>query len=73
MTLLGVKLGGEVADVRGLDFVAARSSVASSAPNSRLAHHRHEVLVFFRPIAGEVGLRSAQNVYRRWFLMARSY
>src|ERR1700691_5249944 len=66
MALLGVQLGGEVADVSGLDF--ARLDLRGfERGQGRLAHHRHEMLAFFRPIAGKVGLRSAQYVYRRWF------
>ena len=66
MALLGVQLGGEVADVSGLDFL--RLDFGSfERGQGRLAHHRDEMLAFFRPIAGKVGLRSAQYVYRRWF------
>ena len=66
MSLLGVQLGGEVADVRSLDF--ARLDLRRFERGQRsLAHHRHEMFPFLRPIAGKVGLRSAQYVHRRWF------
>src|SRR5713101_8041784 len=66
MSLLGVKLSREVADVRGLNFLRLDTGCLERA-QSRLAHHRDEVLAFFRPVAGKVGLRSAQDVHRRRF------
>src|SRR5208337_1300134 len=66
MALPGVQLGGEVADVSSFNF--ARFDAGSfERAQSCLAHRGHEMLAFFRPIAGKVGLRSAQHVHRRWF------
>src|SRR5216683_7931536 len=65
MTLLGVQFGGEVADVRGLDL--ARLDICGfERGERRLTHHGDEMFAFFGPIAGKVGLRSAQYVHWRW-------
>src|SRR5258708_37268799 len=65
MTLLRVELSGEVADVRGFNFLRLDTCCLERA-QSRLAHHSHEMLAFFRPVTGKVGLRSAQYIHRRW-------
>jgi hypothetical protein len=66
MSLLGVELGGEVADVGGFNFARFDPGRFERA-QCGLAHHRDEMLSFLGPIAGKVGLRSAQNIYRRRF------
>ena len=62
VALHAVELGGEVADVSALDLLGRDLAAARVRPSTRLAHQRREVLVLLRPVAGEVGLVSTENV-----------
>ncbi len=63
MPLMRIKLGGEVADVRGLHFLRLDAGSFERAEHG-LAHRAYKMFSFLGPVAGEVGLRSTQNVHR---------
>ena len=64
MALLGVEFGGEIADVGGLDL-AGLDPRRLHRTDGRLAHPGDEMLALLGPVAGEIGLRSTKDVYRR--------
>ena len=63
MPLHRVELGGEVADVTNLDVTGINLSRLEPAAHC-FAQHGDDVLVLLRPVAREVGLVAAENVYR---------
>ena len=61
LALLGVELAGEVADVRGVDVAGFHRDGVERAVDG-LGHHVAQVVLFLAPVAGEVGLVSAEDV-----------
>ncbi len=63
MALHAVQLRGKISDVRDLNFARLQSRDLQATEDG-LRDHGHDVLVFLAPVAGEVGLVSAENVNR---------
>src|SRR5579872_10513 len=62
MSLMRIQFGGEVADVRGLDFLRINLCGVERAEHG-FAHRAYKMFTFLGPVAGEVSLRSTQNVH----------
>ena len=71
LALLGIKFGGEIADVSGLDLVRLDFR-AGDRVGDDLAHDVDEVLALARPITGEVALGAAEDIDGRLFHCAIS-
>ena len=61
LSLFGVELAGEVADVCGVDVAGFHGGNVERAVDG-LSHHVAQVVLFLAPVAGEVGLVSAEDV-----------